>query len=50
MTLSQLEEKLAVLRKEHGDIPVVWESISRKWPPDPAVRGEGPQKHVVLNS
>lgn len=51
MKISELEALLARLREAHGDINVVWESLERRWSPDPAVRNTAAgEKIVVLNS
>ena len=48
--ISELVAQLEVLRETHGDLPVVWESITHNWPPDPVVRENARgEKRVVIN-
>jgi hypothetical protein len=48
MLISELEKELADIKSEHGDIKIVYQSLSHKWPPEPEVRGTD-EKYVLLN-
>ncbi len=49
MKISEFVVWLQAQQAKHGDLDVMWESATREWPVDPAVR-ERPAKHVVVNS
>lgn len=54
MTLSELITQLEALKKEHGDIDVVVQSLSHIWAPDPEPRYPDFDRtkkvtHILLN-
>ena len=49
MTISQLIAKLEELKKEHGDITVVVQTLTHLWLPEPTVRKATSGKVVLLN-
>lgn len=50
MTISELVKKLEELKKEHGDIKVVVQTLSHAWAPEPQVRPfSGKPEYVLLN-
>lgn len=51
MKISELIEQLEKLKKEHGDIKVVVQSLSHAWAPEPEIRPHGSKKpeYVLLN-
>lgn len=49
MTISELIKKLKQLRERHGDIEVVCQTLTHKWPPDPVVRESGETKYILLD-
>lgn len=48
MTISELQKKLEDLKKEHGDIKVVVQTLSHAWAPEPEVRPFGKKPEYVL--
>lgn len=49
MKISELEKLLAGIKAKHGDIPVVVQTLSHVWDPEPEVRGDDHDKRVLLN-
>lgn len=49
MTIEQLVAKLELLKKKHGNIDVVCQTISHIFPPEPEVRKATSGKVVLLN-
>lgn len=52
MRLSDLIKELSKLKEKHGDIEVLTQTLSHRWPPDLAVRKErgSDVEYVLLNS
>ena len=58
MKLSELEKLLADLRQKHGDIDVVYQTLSHQWSPEPearrydraAIKPNTPAQYVLLNA
>lgn len=48
MKISELEKELASIKEVHGDIKVVCQTLTHKWPPEPEVRVTD-EKYVLLN-
>lgn len=48
MKISELIEILQARLVMHGDVPVVIDSMTHAWPPDPVLRDRG-EKVLVLN-
>lgn len=57
MKISELIEQLTKIRDEHGDLPVVVQSLTHAWDPEPELRpvgagigaGKPRPTHVLLN-
>jgi hypothetical protein len=48
MNISKLIEELEKIKKEHGDIVVITQTLSHSWPPEPIVKGNK-TKFILLN-
>jgi hypothetical protein len=50
MKISELVDKLEKMKKEHGDINVVVQTLSHAWAPEPELRPfKGKPEYVLLN-
>lgn len=51
MKISELEKVLETIKTKHGDIKVVYQTLSHTWTPEPEVRGgdDADDKYVLLN-
>jgi hypothetical protein len=48
--ISELILQLQSIKNKDGDLDVVWDSLTHRWPVDPVVRVNGERKIVVMNS